>query len=80
VEFFRAVDRVFGFDIAAVAGIPADVKMVLSDYVEARKAKDFARSDALRKQIADQGWLVKDGRPGEPSSVKKIRRVWDVKK
>jgi len=28
----------------------------------------------------DTDWLVKDGRPGEPSTVKKIRRAWEIKK
>ncbi|HNX68795.1 MAG TPA: cysteine--tRNA ligase [Candidatus Omnitrophota bacterium] len=80
VEFFRKTDRLLGLDIASADLIPGEVKSALGQYFEARKVKDFSRSDALRKEIEKLGWLVKDGRPGEPSTVKKIRRIWDVKK
>lgn len=80
LNFLRRTDQIFGFDVTACDQIPDGVKKVLAEYTDARKEKDFNKSDALRKEIADQGWLVKDGRPGEPSTVKKIRRVWDVKR
>ncbi len=80
VKFFKGLDGLLGLDIAAVDSIPEDIKTALGQYSEARKAKDFSRSDTLRKGIEGGGWLVKDGRPGEPSTVKKIRRTWDVKK
>jgi cysteinyl-tRNA synthetase len=80
VLFFKTIDRLLGFDIASCAEVPAEIRKVLGEYSEARKAKDFAKSDALRKEIAAKGWLVKDGRPGEPSTVKKIRRAWELKK
>jgi hypothetical protein len=44
------------------------------------KARDFTKSDLMRQKIVELGWLVKDGRPGEPSTVKKVRRAWDLKK
>lgn len=80
VDFFRKIDTLFGFDITSVAAIPENVKTALGQYTEARKARDFAKSDLMRQKIVELGWLVKDGRPGEPSTVKKIRRVWDIKK
>ncbi len=80
VAFFAKMDELFGFDIAAADTPPAQVRMALEKYTEARKVKDFAKSDVLRQEIAAQGWLVKDGRPGEPSTVKKARRAWDIKK
>lgn len=80
VKFFRELDALLGLDIAAVDSIPADIKTALGQYAEARKVKDFSKSDRLRKEIEGAGWLVKDGRPGEPSTVKKMRRAWDVKK
>ncbi|HOW59951.1 MAG TPA: cysteine--tRNA ligase [Candidatus Omnitrophota bacterium] len=80
IEFFKTADRLFGFDIAFLESIPRDVVKKLKQYSDARKEKNFAGSDALRKEIEKLGWLVKDGRPGEPSTVKKIRRTWDIKK
>jgi len=80
VEFFKKVDRLLGLDIASVEAIPGNVKTALEQYAEARKTRDFAKSDLMRQKIVELGWLVKDGRPGEPSTVKKVRRAWDIKK
>ncbi len=80
IEFFEKTDRLLGLDIAVVQVIPENVKAALEKYAEARKARDFTTSDLMRQKIVELGWLVKDGRPGEPSTVKKIRRAWDGKK
>lgn len=80
VEFFSKVDQLLGLDIASVEAIPGNVRTALEQYSEARKARDFATSDLMRQKIIGLGWLVKDGRPGEPSTVKKARRAWDTKK
>jgi len=80
VDFFKKVDQLLGFDIASVEAIPANVKTALEQYAESRRARDFTKSDLMRQKIVELGWLVKDGRPGEPSTVKKIRRAWDIKK
>ena len=80
IEFFTTVDRLTELDIASAASIPENVKAALAQYVEARKARDFTTSDLMRQKIVALGWLVKDGRPGEPSTVKKARRAWDIKK
>jgi cysteinyl-tRNA synthetase len=80
VEFFKKVDLLLGLDISSIEAIPENVKTALEQYAAARKARDFATSDLMRQKIVEVGWLVKDGRPGEPSTVKKIRRAWDLKK
>ena len=80
IEFFKRVDCLMGLDIASMTTIPENVKMALGQYAEARKSRDFATSDLMRQKIVELGWLVKDGRPGEPSTVKKARRAWDVKR
>jgi cysteinyl-tRNA synthetase len=80
VAFFKKLDLLLGFDTASVSSIPENVKTALEQYSEARKARDFAKSDLMRQKIVELGWLVKDGRPGEPSTVKKVRRAWDIKK
>lgn len=78
--FFEKADALFGLDIALIRMIPENIKEALAQYAEARKVRDFKTSDAMRAKIVELGWLVKDGRPGEPSTVKKVRRAWDVKK
>lgn len=80
LAFFEKLDSLFGFDVSAVKTIPEEVQTALRQYMEMRKEKNFSKSDALRKEIEKRGWLVKDGRPGELSTVKKIRRAWDIKK
>ena len=80
LAFLREGDRIFGFDITSADSIPENVAAALKEYAEARKARDFVTSDLMRQKIVELGWLVKDGRPGEPSTVKKVRRAWDIKK
>jgi cysteinyl-tRNA synthetase len=78
--FFKDMDWLLGLDIASIEAIPGNVKTSLEQYIEARKARDFAKSDLMRQKILELGWLVKDGRPGELSTVKKVRRAWDIQK
>jgi cysteinyl-tRNA synthetase len=40
------------------------IQALLDERLEARKAKDFARSDAIRDELAAQGVLIKDGPDG----------------
>ncbi len=59
------MDRVLGFDFAnlqeeALTVSPEEVEQLLQDRTAARKAKDFARADALRKQLADLGIEIMD--------------------
>ena len=77
VHFFKEVDRLFGFDVACGPSLSPQVNERLSKLQEFRKSKNFQEADKMRAELKEQGWLVKDGRPGEPSTVKKIRRVWD---
>ena len=80
LQFFRDADKLLGLDVASVDSISINIGKLVKQYAAARGKKDFAQSDELRKDIGNLGWLVKDGRPGEPSTVKKIRRTWDIKK
>jgi cysteinyl-tRNA synthetase len=49
---------------AAADAAPAHVTALAEERWSARLAKDWARSDELRDQIAAEGWLVKDGKEG----------------
>ena len=48
--------------------VPDDVKAMLEQRAEARKAKNWAESDRLRDEIAAAGWQVKDSREGQTVS------------
>ncbi len=86
LDFLRTIDKIFGFDVTAIQAIPQDVSRLMTERAEVRRqvAVDksnkalWAKSDELRNQIQALGWIVKDGKPGESSTLKKKRRVWDV--
>jgi cysteinyl-tRNA synthetase len=56
---WEKIDSVLGLGEPNTA-IPAEVQALVDQRATARKAKDFAQSDALRKQIEARGWKVKD--------------------
>jgi cysteinyl-tRNA synthetase len=53
------IDKILGLG-DPITAIPAEVQALVDQRAAARKAKDFAQSDALRKQIEALGWKVKD--------------------
>lgn len=82
--FFDHLEKLFGFDMAATKQIPDEVLGLLSQRSEVRKNPAFktdktlqAQSDQMRDKIQALGWLIKDSRPGSPSTLKKKRRIWD---
>ena len=57
-------DRVLGLDFERLARegfeVPAEVRSMLEERDAARAANDFARADAIREELAAQGWEVMD--------------------
>jgi len=66
---FEVMDRIYGLDIsrgpAAKAELSKDLLELLEERKGARLAKDFAKSDELRDQMAKLGILVKDTPGGQ---------------
>lgn len=66
--------RVLGLDIRALldqnSGIPQEVMELVNQRVEAKKNKDFAKADALRDQVSEMGYQIKDT-PQGPQVTKK---------
>ncbi len=63
LAFALAADEVMALDLfkaQARAALPAELAALVSEREAARKAKDFKRSDELRKALADKGVLIKD--------------------
>lgn len=60
----RQWDQFFGLGLADELGktieVPAEVEHLVSEREAARSAQDFARSDALRREIANLGYTVDD--------------------
>jgi len=61
---WRTLDSILGLGDADVT-IPAEVQTLLDQRAAARQAKDFAKSDELRKAIEALGWKVKDTAKGQ---------------
>lgn len=64
-------DRVFGLKLDSVpeiaednSPVPAEITALKEARDEARKSKDWAKADALRKEIEDRGFEVFDGKDG----------------
>jgi len=61
---WNVLDSVLGLGDATVT-IPPEVQALLDQRTAVRKAKDFAKSDELRKAIEALGWKVKDTAKGQ---------------
>ena len=44
--------------------LDADIEALIEERQAARKAKNFARADEIRNQLAEQGIILKDTREG----------------
>jgi cysteinyl-tRNA synthetase len=64
---WKKLDGVLGLGDADVT-IPAEVQALLDQRAAARQAKDFSKSDELRKAIEALGWKVKDTAKGQELS------------
>jgi cysteinyl-tRNA synthetase len=64
VSRWQKLDSILGLGDASTT-IPTDVQSLADQRAAARKAKDFAASDTLRKQIEALGWKVKDTPKGQ---------------
>ena len=64
-EFLKFIDEAFGLEIAANSmDISEDLKAKIAERVEAKAAKDYARADALRDEIAEEGIELLDSANG----------------
>jgi cysteinyl-tRNA synthetase len=66
VAVLRDADRVLGVleDAPAAAGDDAEIERLVAERTAARQARDFARADAIRKQLAARGIELLDTAEG----------------
>jgi cysteinyl-tRNA synthetase len=64
LKAWEALDSILGLGDATVT-IPTEVQALLDQRAEARRAKNFSRSDELRQAIEALGWKVKDTPKGQ---------------
>jgi cysteinyl-tRNA synthetase len=79
INFFRDLDSLLGLGITDEENVPPPEVLELQERRDAfRRGSEFIKSPELQKQsdeirtkIQSLGWDVKDGRPGEPSIIRK---------
>lgn len=70
VAFWRQADLVFGLGEKPGDQVPAEIRQIAEERLEAKRIKDFGRADSIRKRLVDLGWAVEDT-PAGP----KFRRI-----
>jgi len=53
-------DTILGFGLFEKADIPTEIAKLAEERKAAREAKDYAKSDELRKEIEHKGWKIED--------------------
>lgn len=59
-EFVQFIDAVLGLDLSARPNITDEQRQMLTQREEARRQKDWEGSDALRRQLKEQGIGIRD--------------------
>jgi cysteinyl-tRNA synthetase len=62
LNFFYDIDQVLGLGLKDVEEeeVPEDLRRLFSEYLKARKEKDWEKSDKLRQKISEMGWVAED--------------------
>ncbi|MBI4262585.1 cysteine--tRNA ligase [Candidatus Uhrbacteria bacterium] len=65
-QLVKTFDKIFGLGLDKVKAykIPPEIKKLARDREAARKKKDWAKSDEIRKHIESLGWKVEDTEKG----------------
>ena len=58
----------------------ADIEALIEERKQARKAKNFARADEIRKELADKGILLEDTRQGVTWKACVIKNQKDIER
>ena len=68
LELFRKFDDIFavlGVDEETDESIPEEIAKLAEERKTARAEKDFAKSDTIRDQLKELGWIVEDSAEGQ---------------
>jgi cysteinyl-tRNA synthetase len=63
LDYWERLNSVLRLDPEPTA-IPAEITALLAERTSARAAKDWAKSDTLRDELLQHGWVVKDTKEG----------------
>ena len=68
--FNRKPEEYFNDKKSRSAVPPEEIERLIAERNEARKGKDFARADAIRKELFEKGILLEDSAKGTTWSVR----------
>jgi cysteinyl-tRNA synthetase len=63
VDLWKELDQVLGLELlqrVQSGPLDSDIEKLIEERQQARKSKNFARSDEIRKELADQGIVLED--------------------
>ena len=66
-----------GIDPVRESGVSEDVARRIAERLDCLKAKDFARADRIRAELAEEGILLKDGK--DPETGERVTS-WELKR
>lgn len=64
LQWWNRVNAVLAFEKPA-EDVPPEIRALLEERKKARETKDWKKSDELRGQIDEKGWIVKDMKDGQ---------------
>lgn len=64
VELLKKMDSVLGICSFTQDTVPADIQALVDERLQARAQKDFKRSDAIRDELLQKGYVLEDGPSG----------------
>lgn len=70
LSLWKKMNSVFGIILSGQAEIPQEIKELMEKRQQARKGKDFQKSDELRALIEKKGFIIEDTKDG--SNVKPV--------
>jgi cysteinyl-tRNA synthetase len=65
LQWWQQINSVLDLDPGADSQIPADIAQLAREREDARRAKQWKRSDELRDRLAALGWEVRDTKEGQ---------------
>jgi cysteinyl-tRNA synthetase len=64
LSLLEKLDLVFGIIFAEEASVDSEVEALIKEREEARKAKNFAKSDEIRDLLKEKGIILEDSANG----------------
>ncbi len=61
---WEKVDSVLGVSVKTETEVPAEIQALAEARTEAKKNKDFKKSDAIRDELKAKGWVIEDTSKG----------------